>query len=301
MAAAEAARVAASTPIEPTSPAGGGQELTELRTRLADALTAFEDARAGGPRPPVRRLHGRHRPLAGDPALHARTRRALGLQRDRRRARAVSSNLIHGRLLSHARKWDDGRGPLAVLACPSGELHTIGLLCFGLALRSRGWRITYVGADTPLTTLLELAGSLRPARVVLASVRSQTYLDAGDVVTEIARQVPVAIAGAGLARCACRLVLQRLGRRPTRRDARFGSCSGHCEPESRVRAGDGAATRSVGCGAIARRRDRNTGPRGCPAPLKCEGCPGGSAHASFCSPGCRVAAALGWWGGQFSD
>ena len=34
-----------------------------------------------------------------------------------------------------------GRGPLAVLACPPGELHDLGLIAFGLVLRERGWRI----------------------------------------------------------------------------------------------------------------------------------------------------------------
>jgi hypothetical protein len=36
-----------------------------------------------------------------------------------------------------------------VLACPPGELHDVSLIMFGLALRRRGWRITFLGADTP--------------------------------------------------------------------------------------------------------------------------------------------------------
>jgi methanogenic corrinoid protein MtbC1 len=34
--------------------------------------------------------------------------------------------------------------------CPPGEQHDLGLIAFGLALRAHGWRITYLGQDTPL-------------------------------------------------------------------------------------------------------------------------------------------------------
>ena len=38
----------------------------------------------------------------------------------------------------------------ALLACLPGEQHDLGLIAFGLALRARGWRIAYLGGDTPL-------------------------------------------------------------------------------------------------------------------------------------------------------
>ena len=46
-----------------------------------------------------------------------------------------ATELITGRLRGLAREWDHGLGPRAVLACPSGERHDVGLLCCGLALR----------------------------------------------------------------------------------------------------------------------------------------------------------------------
>ncbi|MDQ6815849.1 MAG: cobalamin B12-binding domain-containing protein, partial [Actinomycetota bacterium] len=63
-----------------------------------------------------------------------------------------ASNLIRGRLLSLARLWGRGGGPLALLACAPGEAHDISLLAFGLLLRSHGWRILFLGADTPVAT-----------------------------------------------------------------------------------------------------------------------------------------------------
>src|SRR3954453_17064837 len=170
--AAEAARVAASKPVSSPGSIDGGGELGAVRDRLRDALTGFDDARA---QTELDHLFGVYTVDTALSEVILPFMRELG---ERWASREIgvahehfASNLIHGRLLSHARKWDEGRGPLALLACPSGELHTIGLLCFGLALRARGWRITYLGADTPASSLRDVAGTLQPARIVLASVR----------------------------------------------------------------------------------------------------------------------------------
>jgi hypothetical protein len=64
------------------------------------------------------------------------------------------------RLLGLARGWDRGAGPRALLACAPSEQHDLGLIALGVALRARGWRITYLGQDTPLETLAESARSL---------------------------------------------------------------------------------------------------------------------------------------------
>ena len=52
------------------------------------------------------------------------------------------------------------RGPRALLACPSGERHDFGLIILGLALRDRGWRVTFLGPDTPIETLAAAADQL---------------------------------------------------------------------------------------------------------------------------------------------
>jgi DNA-binding transcriptional MerR regulator len=201
MPAAEAARVAAAAEtVSEGAVDGGAGELRALRARLRDALTAFDDA---GAHDELDRLFGAYTVDAAVSEVILPYMAELG---ERWACNEISvahehfaSNVIHGRLLSHARKWDDGQGPLALLACPSGELHTIGLVCFGLALRARGWRITYLGADTPLPMVLELAASLGPARVVLASVRSEPYVGAAGLLTALADAVPVSLAGAGAA------------------------------------------------------------------------------------------------------
>ncbi len=69
--------------------------------------------------------------------------------------------VLRGRLLGMARGWGLGIGPMAVLACLPGEHHDLGLIAFGLALRARGWRIVYLGPDTPIETVDEVSRHLQ--------------------------------------------------------------------------------------------------------------------------------------------
>lgn len=108
-----------------------------------------------------------------------------------------ASNIIGGRLRSLAQGWGQGVGPPAILACPPGELHELGLLSFGLALRERGWRITYLGADTPLNDIAAILDEVSAAIVVLAAVTPQRFLDSADEVKALAARVRVGLAGAG--------------------------------------------------------------------------------------------------------
>jgi DNA-binding transcriptional MerR regulator len=108
-----------------------------------------------------------------------------------------ATSLLRGRLLGLARGWGQGTGPLAVLACAPGELHDLGLISFGLALRARGWRIAYLGPDTPVDTLLETAGSLGPDLVVVSATTPQRVSRLRDALGELARVAPLALAGPG--------------------------------------------------------------------------------------------------------
>ena len=50
----------------------------------------------------------------------------------------MATHLVERRLLALTTDWDDGDGPRALLACPGGERHSLGLVCFGIALAQRG-------------------------------------------------------------------------------------------------------------------------------------------------------------------
>jgi DNA-binding transcriptional MerR regulator/methylmalonyl-CoA mutase cobalamin-binding subunit len=106
-----------------------------------------------------------------------------------------ASHLIERRLLGMAKGWESGSGPLALLACAPGERHTLGLVCFGLALADRGWRIAYLGADTPVDQVAEMSDALRPAAVVLCAIAAQRLTAVGDAIGELGRAHHTIIAG----------------------------------------------------------------------------------------------------------
>lgn len=108
-----------------------------------------------------------------------------------------ASNVIGGRLRSLSRGWGDGDGPRVVLACPAGEQHELGLVCFGLLLRQRGWRIAYFGAQTPAADLASAISDLAPRLVVFSATGAQQLLDASDEIRPLSRLAPLAIGGPG--------------------------------------------------------------------------------------------------------
>lgn len=108
-----------------------------------------------------------------------------------------ASHLLRGRLLGLARGWDRGSGPRALLACPAGEQHDLPLIVFGLALREHGWRITYLGADTPVATVDETSSALRPDLIVLATVDAARLRPCVKSLQDLGSRFPLALAGAG--------------------------------------------------------------------------------------------------------
>lgn len=108
-----------------------------------------------------------------------------------------ASNVVGGRLRALARGWGEGVGPRAILACPPHEQHELGLVCFGLLLRQRGWRITYLGAATPGDDIAAACRELSPAVVVLSAVTPERFQIAGEEIRALAGSARVAIGGAG--------------------------------------------------------------------------------------------------------
>ena len=107
-----------------------------------------------------------------------------------------ASSVVRGRLLGLARGWGLGLGPTAVLACLPGEQHDLGLIAFGLALRSRGWRIVYLGSDSPIETVEEVSRQLDPSLVVLTSVSSERVEPVATHLRSLAGRHRLALGGA---------------------------------------------------------------------------------------------------------
>ena len=118
-----------------------------------------------------------------------------------------ASALLGGRLRALGRSFGSGRGPRAVLACPPGERHELGLLCFALLVHDRGWEVTFLGADTPLDAVTEAGARVAADLVVLGAAVPGT-LDAAALVP-VAAARPLALGG----RAATPAVAARAGAR----------------------------------------------------------------------------------------
>ena len=199
LSAAEAAGLAASA--EPAAPVTAAEENGRVAAdvqRLSDALDAFDEADA----------HAAFDSLVSALSVDALVQQAvipyleqLGSRWERGEASVAqehfASNVIRGRLLGLARGWGQGTGPRALLACAPGEQHDLPLVCFGLALRARGWRITYLGPDTPIETLAELVGALRPRIVVVSASLPERLEPALPGLRRLAANTRLIVAGPG--------------------------------------------------------------------------------------------------------
>jgi methanogenic corrinoid protein MtbC1 len=108
-----------------------------------------------------------------------------------------ASTVVRGRLLGLARGFDEGTGPRALLACAPDEQHDLGLLCFGIGLHEQGWRVTFLGADTPIGTLRDAAMRLRPDLVVVCAEMEGPLRAVVRELADLATVHPLALAGRG--------------------------------------------------------------------------------------------------------
>jgi DNA-binding transcriptional MerR regulator len=205
LSAAEAARAvlgedngAGAEPGRAAGPHRGAPAASELSGDLWQALDAFDE-------PAAQAVLDR---LVSDLSLPAVLREVvvpylteLGERWERGTASVAeehfASNVIRGRLAGLARGWGNGHGPRAVLACPPGELHDLGLMVFGIVLNRNGWRIDYLGTNTPIDELTRTVEARRPDLVVLAATLPEHLEPHATQLTALARRAPLALAGAG--------------------------------------------------------------------------------------------------------
>ncbi|HEX6399496.1 MAG TPA: B12-binding domain-containing protein, partial [Actinomycetota bacterium] len=169
LSASEAARRALVPMGDPRQEGADAAQTEDLAVELREALDRFDGERAD------RALDRMLAALSVETVMRDVLLPYLHLLGDRWATGEVSvaqehfaSSLIRGRLLGLARGWGAGGGPSLLLACPPGEEHDLGLIMFGIAAWRRGWRITYLGQDTPLATIDRAVEVVEPALVVLA-------------------------------------------------------------------------------------------------------------------------------------
>ncbi|NBO39218.1 MerR family transcriptional regulator [bacterium] len=92
--------------------------------------------------------------------------------------------------------------PLAVCATLPNELHELGLLRVALYLKTWGYRVTYLGANTPIADLVDYCSRRQPALVIVSCASSlsvtsmlHSFQKLSLLVTPYA---PVVVGGSGL-------------------------------------------------------------------------------------------------------
>jgi MerR family transcriptional regulator, light-induced transcriptional regulator len=63
---------------------------------------------------------------------------------------------------------------VAVLACGPDESHDLGLLMLAVALRADGWRVEYLGADTPADTAIAFAEQINATMLCFSASRKES-------------------------------------------------------------------------------------------------------------------------------
>ncbi|MCD6639241.1 MAG: MerR family transcriptional regulator [Nocardioides sp.] len=110
-----------------------------------------------------------------------------------------ASLVVRARLMPHTVAWSTGTGPLAVLACPAGERHDIGLIAFGVVLGRAGWQVRCLGADTPWESLVSAVEALEPDVLVLSAVTPAPLEPLGTWLPRLGAARRVVVGGAGAA------------------------------------------------------------------------------------------------------
>ncbi len=195
--AAEAARLAASE-AQASAAEQGSDEVPDHAQRLGAALERFDetDANAILDDALARFTVDTVASLVLLPVMHE-----IGIRWESGEVSVAeehfATGILRGRMLSLARNWGAGSGPLALLACPPGEQHDLGLIAFGLVLRERGWRIAFLGSDTPIETVGDAVAKLGPDAVVLAAVTAKSFEAVAEGIRDLSRDTPVLVGGEG--------------------------------------------------------------------------------------------------------
>jgi MerR family transcriptional regulator, light-induced transcriptional regulator len=200
LAAAEAATAALRAVADEEAPPPEALSWAALRAELVDALDRFDEPRAQA-------ILDRLLAVTTVETLLSEVvlpyLRELGERWARGDASVAQEHfataVLRGRLLGIARGWGLGIGPAAVLACLPGEHHDLGLIAFGLALHARGWRIVYLGPDSPIETVDDVSRRLQPSLVVLTAVTDERVQPTVEQLRGLAAHQRVALGGAAAA------------------------------------------------------------------------------------------------------
>lgn len=194
---AQAARLALGERPEGPSPAPGLPDWDREQAALGDAALRFDEAAVQAIIDRAFALWPLEEVLTG---LVLPCLRAIGDGWEQAEISVAqehfASNILRLRLLGLSRGWESGSGSPALLACVPGEWHDIGLVCFGLTLWRRGWRIVYLGQATPIDDMRSGMSSVNAGALVVHAHSKELLAACAGEIRSLAHENRIAITGA---------------------------------------------------------------------------------------------------------
>lgn len=102
-----------------------------------------------------------------------------------------ASAYIRGKLLSLLQAYPSRRSaPHILLGCGPNEQHEIGSLMMSVLLRSKGYRVEFLGPDIPLEDLVDYASYEKPNMIILSATMEDTALELRTINQQLAKLRP---------------------------------------------------------------------------------------------------------------
>ena len=175
-----------------------GEAVADPMTALGVAMTSFDEAALGEIIGQAVRTVGVDGTIK---TVIVPFLREVGAMWERGEATVAHEHFVSGALRAQLmglapREGDDG-GPHALLACPPEEFHDLPLVMTAVALRNRGWRVTMLGANTPVDAIADAAARIGPTAVLVASPFGAAFDGVARGLARVGREHRLLIAGAG--------------------------------------------------------------------------------------------------------
>jgi MerR family transcriptional regulator, light-induced transcriptional regulator len=148
----------------------GPRPLEAIRRQLVDALTDLDEGRADRVMAEAHALYSVEDVVLD--LLHHTMREMGELWHDGRIATTTehfASAYVQGRLRQVMAFTGHQGGPAVIVACAPLDQHDIAALMLAVMLRRSGFRVYYVGANTPVDDLVSMAAELKPAAVLISA------------------------------------------------------------------------------------------------------------------------------------
>ncbi len=154
----------------------GPRSLAEMRRELVDALVSLDDTKADALLSEAHTLHTVDGVML---ELMQRTISDIGEMWHEGKVSITTehfaSSYIQGRLRSLLNITANIKdAPAVIIACAPTEQHELGPLILAVMLRRAGYRIYYVGADTPVKDLREMAKRLQAVGVMVSASTAES-------------------------------------------------------------------------------------------------------------------------------